>query len=369
MGKTYDGVIIGGGFFGLSIAAYLKEHLGIEKVLVLEKESDVMQRASYNNQARVHNGYHYPRSVLTALRSRVNFPIFVDEFKDSIVNDFDKYYAVAKKLSKVSASQFYIFCQRIEADIQKAPPEVSRLFDERLVEDVFKVKEYAFDASVLKKLLLRKVDQLHIELKNKVEVAQINENSNGTISIITSSDNSYEAKQVFNCTYSSINKINKNSKLPVLNLKHELAEMALMDLPKALQNISVTVMCGPFFSFMPFRDKKLHTLSHVRYTPHSEWHDNFRKVRDNHSYIKKASLISHFPQMIADAKRYIPSLKNAKYKESLWEIKTVLSQSEHDDSRPILFKTHHGINNYHCIMGGKMDNIYDAYKELDLLYA
>ena len=65
-GKT---IVIGGGFYGLRTAQYLVEELGQKDVLVLEKEPSVMARASYNNQARVHNGYHYPRSVLTAMGS------------------------------------------------------------------------------------------------------------------------------------------------------------------------------------------------------------------------------------------------------------------------------------------------------------
>ena len=51
------------------------------------------------------------------------------------------------------------------------------------------------------------------------------------------------------------------------------------------------------------------------------------------------------------------------YIDSLWEVKTGLSPSEKDDSRPILFKAHWGLPNLICIMGGKIDNIYDALGE------
>lgn len=60
--------IIGGVFFGMYIAEYLA--LKGCKVTIFVKENDFMTHASYHNQARVHNGYHYPRSILTALRSR-----------------------------------------------------------------------------------------------------------------------------------------------------------------------------------------------------------------------------------------------------------------------------------------------------------
>jgi len=53
-----------------------------------------MARASYNNQARIHNVYHYPRSVLTALRSRQSFPRFIKDFSQCVCDDFDKFYMV-----------------------------------------------------------------------------------------------------------------------------------------------------------------------------------------------------------------------------------------------------------------------------------
>ncbi len=53
--------------------------------------------------------------------------------------------------------------------------------------------------------------------------------------------------------------------------------------------------------------------------------------------------------------------------KSIYEIKTVLPQSEEDDSRPILYRENHGLPGYSCIMGGKFDNIYDVLKELELI--
>ncbi|MGN0848363.1 MAG: amino acid oxidase, partial [Victivallaceae bacterium] len=55
------------------------------------------------------------------------------------------------------------------------------------------------------------------------------------------------------------------------------------------------------------------------------------------------------------------------YKDSLWEVKTILPSSEIDDSRPILFKPNYHYKNYHCIMGGKIDNVYDVIAAIKLL--
>jgi len=82
----YDAVIIGGGFYGCSIALALAPRL--PRILILEREGDLLTRASYGNQARVHNGYHYPRSLLTALSSAANYPQFRSEFSDRIDEAF-----------------------------------------------------------------------------------------------------------------------------------------------------------------------------------------------------------------------------------------------------------------------------------------
>ena len=97
----YDTIIVGAGFFGCCLAVHLKQSLG-QHVVVLEMEADVLQRASYANQARVHNGYHYPRSLLTALRCRVNFARFVHDYRECIVSDFEKYYAIGRLFSNVT---------------------------------------------------------------------------------------------------------------------------------------------------------------------------------------------------------------------------------------------------------------------------
>lgn len=367
--KTYDTIIVGGGFYGLRIAQFLKEELKVKRILVIEKEPGLMSRASYNNQARVHNGYHYPRSILTALRSRVNLPTFSKEFDTAIVDDFEKYYAVARTFSKVSAQQFQRFFERIEAEIE-VDVNARKFFNSQLIEEVFQVREYAFNSTEIKKQLINKMGNLDIQINTNEKVNKFLPGNN--LHTVTTEKDSYMAKRIINTTYSSINTINKNSGLPAVPLKHELAEMCLVQIPPELENKAFTLMCGPFFSLMPFPDRQdLYTLSHVRYTPHSEWHDSDKQVRDSHKYLEEIKPGTNFTKMLADVKRYMPSAQNIKYSgESLWEVKTVLPQSEGDDSRPIMYLDNYaGIKNYICIMGGKLDNIYDVFRELKESYA
>lgn len=371
MSENNHTVIIGGGFYGLRVALFLYDELDVKNITIIEKEPMMMSRASYVNQARVHNGYHYPRSVLTGHRSAINFPRFTEEYSAAIVSSFDKYYAIAKHLSKVNARQFKRFSEKIGAEINESPESVKALFSPTLVEDVFRVKEYAFNSHILRDKLLDQIaDRPGIVIRNGEFVDYITKGDEGIT--VKTDKYVYEAEYVLNCTYSNINSLHRRSHLPLVALKHEITEMCLVKMPDSLRGVSVTVMDGPFFSLMPFPSKNLYTLSHVRYTPHESWMDEGTAIDSQraspHEYLESTPFHTNYKQMYNDVVRFIPALKDMEYVESIVEVKTVLVKSEEDDSRPILFKAHQGLHNYACIMGGKLDNIYDVFEELLKLY-
>ena len=370
MKNTKRTIIIGGGFYGLSAALYLYESLGVRDIVILEKEAKTMTRASYINQARVHNGYHYPRSILTGYRSAVNFPRFTKQFEKAIYSQFDKYYGIAKHLSKVNAHQFRNFSEKIGSEINVAPTDIKNMFNPNLVEEVFKVQEYAFDAHILRDELLKKIKEYpEIKLLTGQRVERIGEDEQGLF--VATQKGEHRGGYILNCTYANINTLHRASNIPLVGLKHEITEMCLVKLPDNLKNFSITMMDGPFFSIMPFPSKNLYTLSHVRYTPHESWLDDENTPedrKDSHKYLASLPFHSNYRQMYNDVIRFIPALKGMEYVESIVEVKTVLVKSEDDDSRPILFKANHGIKNYVCIMGGKLDNIYDVFEELARVY-
>lgn len=63
----YDKTVLGAGLYGLYAAERCGRHG--QSALVLEYDNKPFSRATYVNQARVHQGYHYPRSLHTALES------------------------------------------------------------------------------------------------------------------------------------------------------------------------------------------------------------------------------------------------------------------------------------------------------------
>lgn len=364
---SYDAVIIGGGFYGAAIAVYLARQRGFKRIVLVEREAALLTRASYNNQARVHNGYHYPRSFITAYRSRVNLPKFMQDWPLAVKQDFTKIYAIARRNSKVAAKQFERFCREIGARIQPASQALRSLFDPRLIEDVFLVEEYVFDSSKLAEWAERELNESGVQTRLGTMATSISNGADESLRIALQArggdEESISCRYVFNCTYSGLNQFKGDFPGTRTGLKQEITEMALMQVPPALQELGITVMDGPFFSMMPFPARGLHTLSHVRYTPHLHWND--RGDIDPYLKLEQFACATRVDRMVRDVGRYLPVMADAKYIDSLFEVKTVLTKNESDDGRPILFEKHPELLGCYSILGGKIDNIYDVLEKLD----
>lgn len=358
-------VIAGGGFFGCSIAMML--HRRGWQPIVIEEADDLLTQASRVNQARVHGGYHYPRSLMTAYRSRQNYEKFRNHYREAIVDEFTKAYAVGRLFSKVTANQFEVFMKRVGAPLKEAPSHIKRLFDSTLTERTWIAQECAFDFSVLREKLRHEMREAGIQVHFNTLVHSVTPHSTGAMARL-SDGSEIECGLVFNATYAGLNRLPAASGLPLIPLKHELTEMALVDLPQELDGLSVTMMCGPFFSFMPYPSLGLTTFSHVRYTPHAHWFENEQTGAVNpYQIFASIEKKSHYEMMIADASRYMPALRQAVHRESLWTIKTLLPLSEIDDGRPILFQQDARLPSVVHVMGGKIDNIFDVEEEIDKL--
>lgn len=362
--EHYDAVIIGGGFYGVSIAAYLAQSRGLKRVLLVEQEPTLLARASYSNQARVHNGYHYPRSFTTAYRSCSNAVKFCADWQDAIHKDFTKIYAIARRNSKVTAKQFVRFCDRIGAYIQPATEKERSLFAPRLIEDVFLVHEYAFNARQLADWAYHTLEKSGVELALGTRASSVTKQGHELVlALHHPEETEIKTRYLINCTYSGLNQLEGNFGSTATHLKHEITEMALMEMPDALRDKGITVMDGPFFSAMPFPARGLHSVSHVRYTPHMAWKDE--KGVNPYTKLQEYPKQSRVDRMLRDVSRYLPSINGAQYRDSLFEIKTILVKNEKNDGRPILFEAHTALPGCYSILGSKIDNIYDALAKLD----
>lgn len=354
---SVDYLIIGGGFYGCCLALFLRSIS--DRVMLVEASDQLLDRASRVNQARIHTGFHYPRSALTAVKSMALHQRFAADFPEAVISDFQMLYAVARRRSKISAKRFHRMYQDMGAPIAQASPSQAALFDPDMIEAVFACREYAFDYSVLRKHMIARFDSIDVDLRLQTTVREVADRSDGAVACLSTGEEVH-ARQIFNVTYAQINQILRSADLPEAAIKYEVAEIALVDVPPDLKSYGITIMDGPFFSCMPYPAEKLHSLTHVRYTPHFSWTDEENRLSP-YETLKRLPAETKYRHMILDSKRYVPSLAEATWDHSIYDVKAVLLKNEKDDGRPILFRRQPDSSNVISVMGGKIDNIYDLF--------
>lgn len=348
-----DVLIVGGGFFGCSLGIHLANKNKDAKVLIVEQYNDLLQKASLVNQARVHTGFHYPRSKETLLSCLANYTKFLTDYSECVDSTFKNYYALAKDGTKISAKDYYNLYKEFEAPIEVANSNdsIRSLINMDLVEEVFQVKEFAFDSIKLKSLLKKKIKQtknLMYRLNTRVERIEDSK--------VFTTIGKIEVSEIYLCTYSGNNAILLESKLKPLDLTYEVAELCKLEVPQEFRDKAITVMDGPFFSLYPYPAEKCHTLAHVVHTVRKSSKSEISLIKT-----KKSSIF----EMINDSKRFVPTIAESKYLGSITEIKALLPRNESDDGRPILFKQQEDNPRVFNVIGGKLDNVYDLFNVLD----
>lgn len=153
--NNYDKIIIGAGLYGLYSALFCAKRN--ERVLVLEYENSSFMRATHINQARVHMGYHYPRSLSTAIKSASYFERFHKDYEFCIHSEFENIYAISSNFSYTSSEQFIKFCKEANMYYEEVNP--LKYFKEMMCEGAFITKEYTYDVKILKDYLVSEINK------------------------------------------------------------------------------------------------------------------------------------------------------------------------------------------------------------------
>ena len=153
---TYDKIILGAGLYGL-YAAHKCGQKG-QRVLVLERDPAPFMRATYINQARVHQGYHYPRSYSTAIKSAKYFDRFCEDYGFCLLTGFDQVYATSAHFSWTTGPEFQKFCDAAHIRCDGVDP--NRYFQPGRCDGAFLTREYTYDAQILKKHFLEELAKL-----------------------------------------------------------------------------------------------------------------------------------------------------------------------------------------------------------------
>ena len=366
---TASRVVVGGGLFGCYAAIVLADR-GHE-VLLVEQHSELLTRASFVNQARLHTGLHYPRSLLTASEAFGHYRAFRARWPQA-VRDFTQIYAIASHNSKTTAADFAAFIDRLGLPTDQIDPD--RWFHPGTVSRAFKVEEPSFDALVLRRILADEIadrPKITVRLTTSVTGGSVSKDAS-TISLSTGE--AVHAEGVVLAAYAGTNALRQALGLARLPLTFELAEVLVGHVTAELRGIGFTVMDGPFWSLMPFGHGDHVSLTSVGLTP-------LRRSAGEAAFpcqtsrpdcaplhlqdcttcsVRPSSAVRHQQQQMAaflkQASAFTPT-------GSLLTVKAVLTATEVDDARPTLVHKEADANVV-TVFSGKVSTLFDLDKEL-----
>lgn len=366
--KRYDRIIIGAGLYGLYAALFCGKRG--QSVLVLECGQEAFGRATYINQARVHQGYHYPRSISTAVKSAGYFERFNRDYGFCINREFQKIYATSREFSWADGEQFRSFCRAAGIFCEELHP--GQFFREGMCDGAFLTREYTYDAMILKDYLLDQLSGLsHVELCFAVRIAEIGKLADA-FELTMESGERFRSGFLLNATYASVNQILEMLGYEPFGIKYELCEIILCEVNDTLKKYGFTVMDGPFFSIMPFGKTGYHSLTSVTFTPHKTSYDmlpTFPCQEKSRGGCNPAQLgncntcparpASAWPFMSHMAEKYLRREYEFSYSHSLFSMKPILKNSELDDSRPTVVRRFSEKPTLVSVLSGKINTVYD----------
>ncbi len=376
--ERYDFLIVGGGIFGIYAALYLAQH-GL-RICLVEKERELLKKASIVNQARLHSGYHYPRSVATALMSDDNKARFTADHQGFINFEFEKYYAIDRFGSFTDSQQFERFCAFI--GIRCEPVLKHPLFNYHRMEALYATTEYAFDpyliAEYYRQQLQEAGKQVDVRMYSRLLEARAAGSEWRVVveNMEQGQKQEVAASQVINATYAGSNAINRLFGLADIDLMHEISEMAFLTSPQ-VQHIGLTIMDGQFGSIMPYGLSGLLSLSSVAYTHHKVSYDNLPRFdcqeenpacRPDFTAICNACPArprSNYRKMLGQIRQYFDESVQFQYFTSMFTIKSKLKANYIDDGRPTEISILNDNPRFYCIFAGKINSIYEIEKVVE----
>lgn len=351
MFETTSIAVIGCGIFGAMTALRLSEKGAT--TAVFEKQNAPLRGASFNNQNRLHLGFHYPRDDETARQCIRGFQRFRDEFPDCVLDGFTNAYFIATEGSFVTPEQYLAFCQRMglsheTVDLANFSPPVNQ------VAVGVTCNEVVYDCEILRRLVLDRLSCASIRPNFGQAVTRISRD--GARFLLEAEGRMHGPfDAVVNCTYADVNRLTEQlgHVTPKRQFEYTMVPILEWDRPP----VGITVMDGPFMTVLPFGRTGKFLLYHVAHTVVERFIGDqmpetwFDPATAPSSRVDPQTL---FERMRETCSAFVPDLARARLAGFLQGPRVVLANRDSTDARPSIIQRHE--DRYISVFTGKIDH-------------
>jgi glycine/D-amino acid oxidase-like deaminating enzyme len=345
--------VIGGGVFGCVAALRLAEQG--HAVSMFERAPALMGGASYNNQNRLHLGFHYPRDDETARQCVRGFERFRRAFAPAILDGFPNAYFIASEGSMTTPQAFLAFCARNglaygTIDLERFEPHVQGVALGVLTGEV------VYDSALLRGLVAERLGKASVRVALGLGVERIARRAGGGYGLTTADGERHEFDGVINACYADAARLTGQLGVATPVRQYEYTAVAVVELDRP-QPVGVTILDGPFMTVLPFGKTGLHLLYHVRDVViaredtallNPAWRDPATGP------FREAMREAWFAGLIDDCAEFVPALRQARLKGFLQGPRMVLARREDTDARPsVVDEPEPG---YITVFSGKIDH-------------
>ncbi len=297
--------VVGAGLFGATTAVELarKGH----EVDLFDRHSDIMHGASMANCARLHMGYHYPRSPYNGMATQA--AEFAERFPDAVVPG-RHFYVIPKQGSLTSPEQFLNFCTLHGLPYRTWRPPVVR-------SDVAlcgQVPESLIDLNAVR-------TQLHGELRGvRLHLGRrFCDAPDFDITVLATYGQGWPE-----------------------SLRYEVCEVALIRLGVHFAGHSVVCIDGPFGCIDPLPGTDMHLLYDVVNSVHAANVGRAPEIPEHLLSLLDCGVVrtahTRVQAMLQTARGFLRGVGMPEYCGSMFTVRVVLPDVEATDERPTLIR-------------------------------
>lgn len=345
--------IIGGGFYGCNLAIDLKRLEKNYRVVIFEKNDQILQGAISNNQHRLHLGYHYPRCDFTIKQAIKTYTSFVNNYEDCLFDPEKNFYFVNKN-GNVNFDNFIKKFNNygLRFDLASKTQIEKYITNPDSIDGGIICNEKVILLNKLKAKILKNISNKQIEIRTNIFIEKVENN-------VVFFDKSYEKfDYVVNTTYSQPNVGFRNK----IKTKNELCFIPIFkDNHNKFKKDCITIMDGDFASVYQTGKKNLLSLSNVRLTPFYKDESPIQLIKIKNSLTKKDVRNICF-QILEDSKKWLLNLEDLELTDCYVSIKTKILQDKND------YRGSYFLSGDRCstIVCGKISAYYDIKSSLIL---